>query len=238
MQAPYAWSLSPTWLAHAFKAVARQHHREMLPLLRRFVPRDAVVFDVGAHAGQFAKLFSELAEGGRIYAFEPGSYARSVLRLAIAANRRRNVAIVPIGLGEKPGISVLTLPIKRPGSYRFGLAHLGPHGRPGEVCQEVIPLTTIDAFAATVALDRLDFVKCDVEGWEMHVVRGGLETLRRFRPPLLLELDGAHLKRGGDTLEAVWAALTGLGYAPHLPEGERGLPLAAPTEGDILWLPA
>jgi len=55
-----------TWCAHFFKAATKQHHREMLPLLRRYIGADAVVIDVGAHAGQFAKLFAGLAVRGHV----------------------------------------------------------------------------------------------------------------------------------------------------------------------------
>jgi FkbM family methyltransferase len=239
MQAPYfSWHVSPTWLAHLFKAVAKQHHQELIPVFARFIRADAVVFDVGAHAGQFAKLFSRLAGAGQVYAFEPGSYARSVLRLAVHFNRRRSIAIVPMGLGEAPGIGLLTLPVKRRGSYGFGLAHLGPHDRPGEVRQEVIALTTVDAVAGLLGLERLDFVKADIEGWELHMLRGARETLRRFRPVLLLEMVESQLARGGDDLGGAWRLLAELGYRGHvLDPGNRLRRLEEPAEGDIWWLP-
>jgi FkbM family methyltransferase len=240
MQAPYfSWHVSPTWLAHLFKAVAKQHHKELIPVFARFIPQDAVVFDVGAHAGQFAKIFARLAPKGRVYAFEPGTYARSILRLALYLNRASNVAIVPMGLGEAPGLAVMTLPVKRPGSYGFGLAHLGAHDRPGETREEAIALTTIDAFAALAGLARLDFVKVDIEGWELRLVRGALATLRRFRPVMLLEIVGSHLARGGDDVAGAWRLLGELDYRAHVLDGAGGLsPVDAPREGDIWWLPA
>jgi FkbM family methyltransferase len=240
MEAPYfSWHVSPTWLAHLFKAVAKQHHKELIPVFARFIKPDAVVLDVGAHAGQFAKIFARLAADGRVYAFEPGTYARSILRLALYLNRMRNIAIVPMGLGEAPGLGLMTLPVKRRGSYGFGLAHLGQHDRPGEVRQEAIALTTIDEFVRLVGIERLDFVKADIEGWEMHLVRGGRETLRRFRPVMLIEMVASHLARGGDTIADAWATLGELGYRAHVLD-ERQTLIAAPTprDGDIWWLPS
>lgn len=239
MQAPYfSWHVSPTWLAHLFKAVAKQHHREMIPVFARFISDDCVVLDAGAHAGQFAKIFARLARHGQVYAFEPGTNARSILRLALYLNRCRNVAIVPMGLGEAPGLATMTLPVKRRGSYGFGLAHLGRHDRPGEVRLEAVALTTIDAVAAEIGLQRLDFIKADIEGWEMHLVRGGRETLRRFRPVLLLEMVESHLARGGDDIAGSWRTLGELGYRAYVLDEAMALrPLAAPAEGDVWWLP-
>lgn|GEM_PF-1834066 len=114
----YRWRPGLTWLAHLFKAIAKQHHRAMLPVLRRLIPTDGVVLDVGAHAGQFTKLFAGIARDGQVIAVEPGAYARSILRPALALNRVRNVVTVPVGLSDRSGVSILSVPIKRRGSRR------------------------------------------------------------------------------------------------------------------------
>ena len=229
-----------SWCAHLWKAATQQHHRAYAPLFRRFVPADAVVLDVGAHAGQFTKLLAGLARGGKVYAFEPGGYALSILRRVVALHRLRNVEIVPAGLSDRAGGETLNVPVKRSGSMGFGLSHLGAEGRASVA--EAIALTTLDAFAAERKLARLDFVKADIEGWEMRMLAGGKAAIARFRPALLLEVQAAHLARAGDTPRAVWDFLAPLGYRAELvlPEG-RGIRLvAAPQacEGDILWAPS
>ena len=85
--------LNHAFLAHSFKAAFKQHHKEDLPVLRRVIPRDGVVLDVGAHAGQYTKLFAGIASDGFVLAVEPGSYARTILRVALTFNRLRNVAV-------------------------------------------------------------------------------------------------------------------------------------------------
>ena len=236
---PYRWRLTLTYVAHLWKAVTQQHHLELLPLLATLVPRDAVILDVGAHAGQFAKLFARLAPKGRIWSFEPGSYARSILRVALWLNRVGNVTVVPIGLGEAAGIATLTLPVKRPGSYGFGLAHLGAaEARWERVAAEPIAIGTVDLFAEAQRLDRLDFIKADIEGWEAAMLRGGRATIERFRPRMLIELTEAHLARAGDSLAGAFALLAALGYRAYLPDGAKRLaPLGHPRDGDIWFLP-
>jgi FkbM family methyltransferase len=211
--APYRWRLSGSFLAHLFKAATKQHHRALAPMLARLVPADGVVFDVGAHAGQYTKLFARLAPRGRVYAFEPGSYARSILHTVIWLHGLANVSVLPIGLGAEPAIATMTLPVKRRGSMAFGLAHFGaPQDRWLAVAQEVVPMTTIDAAAEALALERLDFIKADIEGWELRLLHGAESSLRRFRPRLLIELSEDHLARAGDRLADAWAFLSGLGY--------------------------
>jgi FkbM family methyltransferase len=239
MIAPYfRWRASPTYLAHLFKAVFKQHHRPLIPLFRRVIPEDGVVLDVGAHAGQYAKIFSRLAPRGQVYAFEPGSYARSILRVALALNRRNNVAVLPLGLGAREGIEILTLPVKRPGSYGFGLAHFGPETRFETVEQEAVAISTIDRMAEALALSRLDFIKADIEGWELQLIRGGRAAIQHFRPVLLLELNAPALARAADDLATAFAEIADLGYSPFLPEATGALqPITEPRNGDIWWLP-
>jgi hypothetical protein len=80
---PYRWRLSGSFLAHLYKATTQQHHRALAATIMRLVPPASVVFDIGAHAGQYTKLFANAAAEGRVYAVEPGSYARSILRSVV-----------------------------------------------------------------------------------------------------------------------------------------------------------
>jgi FkbM family methyltransferase len=200
------------WLAHVLKAATQQHHLEFREAFRPHVPDDAVVFDVGAHAGQFSKLFAALAPRGRVFAFEPSAYARSVLKPALAWNRVRNVEIVPLGLSDADGAMVLHTPIKKRGQLGFGLAHLGDDTGSRATQEQTIRLATLDGFAAGRGLDRLDFIKADVEGWELHMLQGAVRTLSAFRPALFLEVVGSSLARAAARPDEVFALLAPLGY--------------------------
>jgi FkbM family methyltransferase len=202
------------WVAHVFKAVTQRHHRELIPLFAPFVPQDAVVLDVGAHAGQFAKLFAAMAPRGRVFAFEPSAYARSILAPAMAVGGWGRVEIVPVGLSDQPGELVLHTPIKRRGGLGFGIAHLGEPGE-GDAADQTVALTTLDAFAEARGLERLDFVKMDIEGWEHRALMGGRRTLARFQPTLYLEIDAAMLARAGDDPPSLFGWLQALGYRAY-----------------------
>jgi FkbM family methyltransferase len=237
---PYRWRLSPSFAAHLWKAMTQQHHRELLPALARCVPRDGVVLDVGAHAGQFTKLFARLAPDGRVYAIEPGSYARAILRAAIWARRLDNVAIVPVALGNEARLEILNIPLKRKGAVGFGLSHFGAaEARWPRVATELAAQTTIDALTASLALDRLDFIKADIEGGELRMLEGARTSLERFRPRLLLELTAAHLARAGDTLAEAFDFLAARNYrAFALDKAGAPAAVAAPRDGDFWFFPA
>lgn len=237
IKSPYRGRITAGFFAHLFKAVFKQHHREMRPLLAPLISDDAIVFDVGAHAGQYTKLFAHLARRGLVYAIEPQSYARRILRAAIRLNRLRNVEILPLALGAAPGTATLTIPVKRSGSYGFGLAHLGPDTRDGSAETETVEVTTLDALVTKLGLTRLDFIKADIEGWEQAMIDGSRATLARFKPAMLLELDESRLHRAGGSVAALWRTLTELGYRAYAGE-PAGAALDRPREGDILLLPS
>lgn len=223
-----------TFLAHLWKAVVRQHHREMEPLFARLLPADGVALDIGAHAGQFAKLLARLAPAGRIHAFEPGAYAGAILARALAWNGIRNAQIVPLGLSDAPGAAELAVPLKRSGSLGFGLSHLGTEGRPAS--RQTVELVRLDDWVAMVGLTRLDLVKIDVEGWELRALRGGAATLARYRPAILAEVVAGHLARAGDTPQALFDFLAGIGYRAARLDGSHVIEVDGFSgDGDYLF---
>jgi FkbM family methyltransferase len=237
---PYRWRVSGSFLAHLLKATTQQHHRALAPMIARLVTSNAVVFDVGAHAGQYTKLFARAAADGKVYAFEPASYARSILHTVVWVRRLSNVAVVPIALGSEARLDTLTIPLKRSASFGFGLSHLGnPSARWAAVSQEIVAIATIDGIVDALELDRLDFVKADIEGWELRLLHGAERSLERFRPRLLLELTGAALARAGDRLDDAFAFLTTRGYRAFRFSPKACLaPVAWPEDGDFWFIPA
>ncbi len=137
-------------------------------------------------------------------------------------------------------LETLTIPLKSSGSFGFGLSHLGkPSERWRAVAQEVVALTTIDGVVRTLDIDRLDFIKADIEGWELRLLHGAESTLGRFRPRLLLELSGTALARAGDRLADAFDFLTARGYrAFRFEPGASLAPVAEFVDGDFWFIPA
>jgi FkbM family methyltransferase len=226
-----------TYWAHLFKAVTRQHHLELIPILRPVLARDGVIFDVGAHAGQMTKLFALMAPEGNVFAFEPGAYALSILRPMLRLKGQGRITVEPIAFGAAPGTLTLSTPIKRSGSLGFGLSHLGQGSEGANVYSHDVAVETIDRYVASRGLTRLDLIKADIEGWEMQLLLGAPETLKRLRPVVFLEVVDSYLARAGDSRSALWAFMRERDYRPH--RLEAGLPMFAPeADGDVVWVPA
>jgi len=101
-----------------------------------------------------------------------------------------------------------------------------------------VALSTLDTVVAALGLDRVDFMKADIEGWEIRLLHGGADALRRFRPRLLLELTRDHLARAGDRLDDAFAFLEELGYAAfELAPGGELVPVTTRHDGDFWFIP-
>jgi len=227
-----------SYLSHAFKAGFKQHHKWMNPIFKPMLDSNSVVFDIGGHSGQYAKLFARIVRQGQVYSFEPSSYSRSILNFAIKVGGFDNIEVVPVGLGDAPGTLTLTTPIKSYGTFKYGLAHMGDNTGASDGHHEDVAMITIDDFAAEAGLKRLDFIKMDVEGWELRILKGGAETIQRHRPVMMIELVGLQLARAGDSLEDAWALLQSWGYHQETFIDAHTLkPSQTPLEGDSFWLP-
>lgn len=228
-----------TYGVHLFKALVRQHHREYLPILKPYVPEDGVIIDVGAHAGQFTKLFAKMAPRGHIFAFEPASYARSIIAIVMKLHGLSNVTLAPLGLSDAPGKQTLSIPLKASGSLGYGLSHLGGDSDDRPTYQEKITLIPFDDYAHQNNIQKISLIKADIEGWEMRLLKGAEKSIARFRPAVILEVDRKFLARAQNTPEEVWDFFKKHNYKIEkiMPDGSL-VPATEPCErGDVLCTP-
>jgi hypothetical protein len=101
-----------------------------------------------------------------------------------------------------------------------------------------VRITTVDRTVSVHGIHRLDFIKADIEGWELRMLTGAAASLARFRPALLLEVSARAMRRAGDTPAGLWDLLTGLGYqAFALTDDLSGFnPAKEPRDGDFWWV--
>ena len=133
-----------------------------------------VVFDVGAHIGTTAALFSRIiGPGGKVFAFEPDVV--ETLRRHVAENRLENVEVVATAVGAATGTAELS-------SGDSGLDSSLVHALPWHGRKKTVPLVSLDEFVASRGIDRLDFIKMDIEGAEEPALEGSRQVIERFRP--------------------------------------------------------
>jgi FkbM family methyltransferase len=162
--------------------------------MRRQVHGDGVVaVDGGANIGVHTLEWARHMHGwGRVFSFEAQESVFYALAGNIALNNCWNVTARWCALGDKEGfIDVPEPDYLRPGS--FGSLELRQRPKTEFIGQEIsydpddcvrTPMQTIDS----MALDRLDFFKLDVEGMELDVLRGARATLERCKPIVMAEV--------------------------------------------------
>jgi len=232
---------SLTFFAHLYKAIFRNYHHEMVAPLRMLLTQNSVIFDVGAHAGQYSKMFVRLFPKSHIYAFEPASYTYIILAIVHLLRGWKNVMLVKKGLGHREAILTLSIPIKKSGSFGFGLSHLGHREAHKTYFSEDISITTCDAFVAEQNVKAVDFIKIDIEGSETDMLKGAEHTLSTYRPMLLIEMNDIALQRCGSSYVELWEFLAVRQYTPLL-FNESNHAFEQTSTGvdsiDIFWIPA
>jgi FkbM family methyltransferase len=140
--------------------------------------------DVGAHIGMYTvRAACELRGRGRVLAFEPNPAARAQLEENLLLNACDNVIVSDAAVADEEGDALLHVPSTTDPSFSSLEGGRFAEGEPIDVA-----MTTVDAAVAAHAL-RPSFVKVDVEGGELEVVRGARDTIERDRPTLLVEVN-------------------------------------------------
>ncbi len=200
-----------TFIAHLFKAIFRQHHSTLVPILKEYINEKSTVIDVGAHAGQFAKIFATLASEGHVYSFEPGDYAYSILTIMHKIKGLSNVSLVKMGAGSKNTKDILNVPIKASGSFGYGRSCVGDNVFEKAHRQE-ISMVTLDSFVKENKVSKVSFIKIDVEGNELSVLEGAINTIKRDTPAIMVEINRGHLLSLKKKPEDIFDFFKALGY--------------------------
>ena len=194
--------------------------------LPELVREGDVCIDIGANLGYYARPLAELAgSSGRVYAVEPVPVIGRVLRRNLRGCR--NVEILPYALGEENRrIRMSNDSARTTGYFGTGQNYVDESGAEACVSFDAEMRRGSELFAG---LTRLDFVKCDIEGYELHVMRELRPLLERFRPTVLIET-------GGDNRPQIVALFREMGYAGYTLDGGRRVPLAPACGKDIVFV--
>ena len=125
--------------------------------------------------------------------------------------RFTNAHLHQMALSDAHGTAEIYVPIKKSGKIGPGLAHLGAE-KDWDFASEPIVTTTLDAWMSVSGLDTLDFIKCDVEGAELLMLRGAERTIEHYRPGFFLEVAEHFTRRMGYEPSTLFEFLYTRGY--------------------------
>lgn len=179
----------------------------ILPMLKS----GDTVLDIGALIGGYTVPFAKaVGETGKVLAFEPNLEA--YVCLAVNCRDLSQVFLLNSGLGKMNCRIPMIL------ENNVGASHIiGKNDRPDPDGVLILPLDSFN-------LDHCDFIKLDVEGFEVFVIRGAWETLKKFHPKMFVELNDGALARYGFTKDdIIKPLLEDLGYKLVFPDPKFGL---------------
>jgi FkbM family methyltransferase len=173
---------------------------EISYIIGKLIQPEDIVLDVGANVGFHTIAAARAATEGRVYAFEPVSEMAERLSENCALNNVDNVTIIPCALGAKN--ETLPMAVNIAGAGMEGTNSLANSlhisHRPDHYTRRDVAVRRLDELVEELGIeDRIGFVKIDTEGFETHVIEGGLETLRKHRPAMIVEAHTNRLEEAG-----------------------------------------
>jgi len=181
--------------------------------------------DVGANEGIYS-LFASARVGpsGSVWAFEPSAREVGRIDANVKLNGLHNIRSLPIALADVNGKGKLLV---------AGYEHEG-HNTLGAFIydtvlqqQETVPLRRLDSIVDEFEIERVDFLKIDVEGAELKVLSGARQTLERHRPIVLFEANNRALEQQGTGADELVRFLAAQSFRIYLYDRATGFPAVA-----------
>jgi len=207
-------------------------------ILDALLPPAGTFIDIGANHGVWCVLAARrVGPHGRLVAVEPNPVLAECVRRTLA-DGGVPADVHGVALGSTAGRATLFIPAAGSGSGSLLRGYADGAGEP-----VTVDVMTLDAIAATVQAGTPCVVKLDVEGFELAVLRGGMQFLRRVRPVIFWELNPTSIAAAGHDLATLLSAFLDAGYdrcaeLDHWPETVPTQSVAPGPQRNLVALPA
>jgi FkbM family methyltransferase len=193
-------------------------------------PGDHVI-DIGANLGYYSRLFARLVgKDGRVFSVEPVTLFRKILK--INTSGFKNTTIIPYALGGQDGLPV-SMGIPRSNKYlRHGLTRVLDQDET-EPLEFTFAEKMFRPATVFVNISRCDYIKCDVEGYEIHIIPQLDFLLSPFKPIIQIEIEPVNRV-------PIAEFLASHSYSAYFLEDEKLFPVGEqemPGEGDLFFIP-
>lgn len=181
--------------------------------LKNIIFKGDCCIDIGAAQGEYTYILSKtVGSKGKVYSFEPVGRAFEKLEELITHYDLKNVSLFNYALGDKNGSAIMLIPLLN-NVLHEDVAHLdNDMGSATHCIEEKVMVKTLDNFVLEHNIEKIDFIKCDVEGAELQVLEGGKNTILDFMPIVLCEVEARNLKRFKKEMKDVFLFFSNLNY--------------------------
>jgi len=160
-----------------------------LNIINKVSDKNKVSLDIGANLGLFTYFMSKFSK--KVYAFEPNPYPLRYLKSVVD----ENVEIIPIAIGDNDGYAKLRIPKNRKGWSSNGASVANIDINNG--IEYTVEIRKVD----TLNIQNIGLIKIDVEGFEIDVLNGSINTLKNQKPNLIIENEIIHNSRPYEIFE-------------------------------------
>lgn len=199
-------------------------------LFKKIIKPGMFVYDIGANIGHHSVLFSKLVgPAGKVFSFEPQNYIFKVLNANLALNRCENAWSYRYAFGKEPA-KLQMHSIDYMSKDNFGGLGINLNEK-APLKGEKIEVISGDSFMKTLEKSdrKADFIKIDVQSFELFVLQGLIDTLTILKPILFLEIAPFWMKKMGYHYSDIYNLLYNLGYKIFLPNESLNNPVIGIT---------
>lgn len=181
------------------------HDTFLVPVATSQIPEGGVAIDAGAHCGSHSFAYSQkLGKNGTLISIEPGEVAFSCLAFNMQAAVSKVICVPCAVSNVHGGVAFHKINPENVGASMVDILK-------SEGATEVRTVS-IDGIMTDGKIRRLDFCKYDVEGWEVKALQGSRESIVKFHPILMIEINAGRLKDHAQTPLDVYNFLAEVGY--------------------------
>lgn len=196
-----------------------------LPLM--IGPND-IAIDIGAHFGRFTYPLAQIVGNkGHVYSIEPVEQTYNLLNRIIRSLKINNVSLHNLAISDNTGHIEIAIPENSSGMEVLSRSRIeissGNESSENTLIQ-TIASQTLDQFVTLNNIQKVNLIKCDVEGAELLVLKGSQKVLQEHHPALILEIEQRHTTLFNYLPEDIQSFLSELGYSIYIFDGNNLLP--------------
>lgn len=193
--------------------------------IKRSIKKGQTVLDIGAHKAGYLYFMQKLVgHEGKVFAFEPQSRLFRYVDQLKKLFHWQQVTVEHLAISDSVGKVTLYIPTNKKSKTTSPGATLVEHkDRQDFTTTEEVLTETLDAYCQHKGINP-DFMKIDVEGNELRIFKGGMATLKKCKPKIIVEIEARHIGQN-QVLETI-EFLTALGYQGFFISGKKLIPVA------------
>ena len=213
------------WIYKTILEICNSDNYEKILYLNH-VKKGHTVFDIGANVGNFTILFSNIVgQKGKVFSFEAVPKTFEDLSKNVESLKTKNIILENLAVGDKQGNFNIYTPGNDSGQSSLKIQNIGSW-KDCDIRKVTCSMVTLDKYIKKNDIERLDFMKCDIEGAELLALKGMTKILKKHRPKLLFEVNDKWTKSFGYTSHDLIIFLKEVGYKSFFKVDKRPILLS------------